>query len=295
MIVVIVLLVAAGVAAVLVGLRRQRSGDGVIDVDAEEQWLVRHAPPRIARFARTLDRRFAGGVAVGASFVVVFATALIVGWIFSGLDDQRGFARWDEAAATFGRDHATVTSTRILESLTDLGGTVYLLGAMALVGVYHSVRRKDWGPLLYLGAVGIGITLLNNGLKLIVDRDRPEISQLAAHAGSSFPSGHSAAAAACWAGMALVVARRRGSSVRIAAGFIAVFIACAVATTRVLLGVHWLTDVIAGVLVGWAWFTVVTVVFGGRALRLGEVADRVATKSNHLDASGVDAEGQRIS
>ena len=53
-------------------------------------------------------------------------------------------------------------------------------------------------------------------------------------------------------------------------------ITVAVATSRVLLGVHWLTDVIAGAVTGWTWFAVVTVVFGGRLMRLGEPAERVA-------------------
>lgn len=50
-----------------------------------------------------------------------------------------------------------------------------------------------------------------------------------------------------------------------------------VAASRALLGVHWVSDVIAGLLIGWGWFTVVTVLFGGRAARLGDpVSDRPA-------------------
>jgi len=48
-----------------------------------------------------------------------------------------------------------------------------------------------------------------------------------------------------------------------------------VASSRVLLGVHWLTDVIAGAIFGWTWFVLVTVLFGGRILRFGEPAERV--------------------
>jgi hypothetical protein len=48
-----------------------------------------------------------------------------------------------------------------------------------------------------------------------------------------------------------------------------------VASSRVLLGVHWLTDVIAGVVVGWTWFLLVTVLFGGRLLRFGEPVERI--------------------
>ena len=278
MIVFLVVAIASVVAIVLVGLRSATSTGAPLEVDGEENWLVGHAPAGLQRLLRSLDRRVAGGVAVGASFLVVFVGAAVVGWIFSGLDDQRGIARWDVAAAEFGAERATPTSTDVLDAVTDLGGTIHLFAVMALIGVTLVIRRHDWGPLFYLGVVGVGIVVLNNGVKLVVDRDRPDIAQLAGHAGSSFPSGHSAAAAACWAAMALVVARRRGVRARLGAALIAVFIAVAVATTRVLLGVHWLSDVVAGAVVGWAWFFVVTIVFGGRLLTFGEPAERISNK-----------------
>jgi undecaprenyl-diphosphatase len=52
----------------------------------------------------------------------------------------------------------------------------------------------------------------------------------------------------------------------------------AVAASRALLGVHWLTDVVAGVAVGWGWFLLVALVFGGRIQRLGEPVERAAAE-----------------
>jgi undecaprenyl-diphosphatase len=147
---------------------------------------------------------------------------------------------------------------------------------MAVVGAVDYSRRRNVGVLLYLAAVGIGVVLLNNGLKLWVDRERPDIAQLVGHSGASFPSGHSAAAAACWAAIALVVTRHESRRIRVVGAGVAVLIAVAVAASRVLLGVHWLTDVVAGLVVGWAWFFLVSLAFGGRLVRLGEPAERVA-------------------
>ena len=56
---------------------------------------------------------------------------------------------------------------------------------------------------------------------------------------------------------------------------VAVGIAVAVAVSRVLLDVHWLTDVLAGLALGWAWFAVCAIAFGGRILRFGVAAQAV--------------------
>ena len=86
--------------------------------------------------------------------------------------------------------------------------------------------------------------------------------------------------------------RRERSSPGLAAG-----IAVAVAASRVLLDVHWLTDVIAGLALGWAWFAVCAIAFGGRILRFGaaaEIAARVADETEDVEAGSASAEQRRV-
>lgn len=276
MIPLLVLGVTLAVTVVLVAANLAFGAHRPLDTEQPERWLVRHAPASWRPFVRHVDRRIIGGAAIAASLVIVAVGGVVVGTVFDAVDNERGIANWDESAAEWGKTHATDASTTILKAITQLGGTLGLLVILVSIGAVIYLQRRTWGPVLYLLVIGLGVAGLNNILKYIVDRDRPTIAQLAGHSGSSFPSGHSAAAAACWAAIALVVFRRSSRRTRAIGAAGAVFIAVAVAATRVLLGVHWLTDVIAGVVVGWSWFGLVTLVFGGRLLRLGEPAERLA-------------------
>ena len=66
---------------------------------------------------------------------------------------------------------------------------------------------------------------------------------------------------------------------------VAVGMAVAVATSRVMLGVHWLSDAIAGLAFGWAWFGACAIAFGGRLLRFGAPVE-TATKIVERRATG---------
>jgi membrane-associated phospholipid phosphatase len=280
----VVLLVGllAGAMLVLLGLWHgsRRHPDDVIDPTDTEHWLIERVKdrPRLRRVLSTMDQRVIGGAAVAVAFVVLFVAALIVGAVFDTIDTSRGFARWDQAVSQWGPDHATSTATAFLRQVTNFGATGYLLVLTTIVGVVDWVRRRNVSSLLFLLTVGIGVMLINNGLKLMIMRERPPGARLLHPSGSSFPSGHSAAAAACWLAIALVVGRWFPARFRPYISAVAVGIACMVATSRALLGVHWLTDVIAGVFVGWAWFMIVAIAFGGRHQELGEPAERVAKK-----------------
>ena len=277
MVTLVVLCVAVGCAAIVAGLSATRSVPvEPLDTERQERWFVAHAPARLRRTLRYMDKRLIGGAGSAIALAVVFAGALTVGWIFDGVDDGGGFARWDESAAEWGASNATEETTDLLDAITQLGATEWLLVVMAVLALVDYWRHRDLNVVAFLAIVGSGVSLLNNGLKWLVERERPDISQLAGFGGSSFPSGHSAAAAACWAAIALVLTRHSTRRLRIVAAAVAALVAAGVATSRVLLGVHWLTDVIAGVIVGWVWFFLVALVFGGRILRLGEPAERIA-------------------
>src|SRR4029077_14719955 len=106
----------------------------------------------------------------------------------------------------------------------------------------------------------------------VVDRVRPTLNPAAHTLGPSFPSGHSATAAAFYAGAAFLLGRHLRQTGRAVLAALAATIAVAVAASRVLLDVHWFSDVLAGLALGWSWFLVCAIAFGGTLLRYGATA-----------------------
>lgn len=280
-----VLVTAAVASGIVWTLSRRRAGLDPVDPARAERWLVRWLGdhPRFGGLARHLDRHVAGGLMVAASLTVVFGTALGVGVTFDMVDGNRGIARWDRAVAEWGSRHATDRSTDLLSALTNLGGTGYLCIVAVGLAVYDYVRWRNPNVALFLLTVLAGVALVNNGVKWVVQRDRPDVEHLVGAAGSSFPSGHSAAAAAAWCAFALVLSRHWVRRRRAITAGVAAVIACAVGVSRALLGVHWLSDVVAGLLLGWGWFLLCALAFGGRLQLLGEPAARTAAVTASAD------------
>jgi membrane-associated phospholipid phosphatase len=282
----LVVAITAIVAAFAVwAMSRSRSAPDPVDPYVEERWLVRWLGrhPRLAAPARAIDRQVAGGLMLVAALAVVVLTALAVGAIFDMVDRNSGIAAWDRSVAEWGSRNASSWSTTVLDWITDLGATWLLVIVAVAVGLFDVVRNRNVDVALFLVVVVAGVALINNVLKWLIDRERPDVAHLVGTSGSSFPSGHSAAAAATWFALALVVGRRWSRRRRSLAAAVAALISVAVAASRALLGVHWLTDVVAGLLVGWGWFLLSALAFGGRFQRLGEPADRVVTHAAALE------------
>ena len=279
----IILAIGVGTAITVATLSIRRHEDIPVADPKKDEAGIRRVLSKFPRFAafvdRRLDRTSAGGLLLTAAVGGIFLLALVAGWVFDNLDDEGLFARWDMAVAEWGAANATDMSTDMLNLITDLGGTAFVTVVTAVVAAYGWWRHRSFQVAAYMIAVSISQTLVNNGLKYMINRERPAISQLAGWAGSSFPSGHSAAAAATYAGVAFVLGLGLRFRSRALLGAIAVGLAMAVGATRALLGVHWLTDVIAGLAVGWACFLVVTLIFGGRIMKFGAPAEEAADKA----------------
>ena len=229
-----------------------------------------------SRLRRFIKSRLNPEAATGLALTVAFG-AVIVGGIFLGalaylVRTNSRLVDLDASVAQWGADHAGSVSERGLTLITQLGETWFVVVLAIVVSVVAHFRRPNrWIP-VFLLTVLVGQWLLTNGIKELLDRVRPALNPIAETLGPSFPSGHTTTAAAFYAAAALVLGRGVRQHGRALLAGAAAGIAVAVACSRIFLDVHWLTDTIAGLLLGWAWFAACSVAFGGRFLHFGAAA-----------------------
>lgn len=208
-------------------------------------WRQRRLHPDHARGLRLT-------LAAGAAFLVLVPFTLLALLVLSSWPPLR---RLDlavtEAFVGYGLDNPTWA--RVMNVWTDVFGPMPLrVGALVLV--FWLVRRGARQLALWVATTMTVGGLLGPLLKLLVGRPRPHLSEPLAHAaGLAFPSGH-AVNAVLAAGVLLVVFLPAASrpAGRYAVCAAALVLAVVTGFSRVALGVHWISDVVAGWLLGTA-------------------------------------------
>ena len=231
-----------------------------------------------------LDPAAATGLALTLALAVAIGGGVLLGILAYLVRTNSGPTGIDRSVARWGYQHASPISTHVLDLVTQLGNIYTVIALCVVLAVAETIRERTVWVMLFLLAVLGGEEVLTTTVKDLVDRLRPPFNPAAATLGPSFPSGHSATAAAFYAAAVLLLGRWRRRPTRAVLAGLAAGIAVAVAASRVLLDVHWLSDVIAGLALGWAWFAVCGIAFGGRILRFGAGAQAAVRYNPQLDA-----------
>jgi membrane-associated phospholipid phosphatase len=236
-----------------------------------------------SRLRRLVVRRLDPSVTTGLLMTLALGLTLIGGFVLGLLAllvrRVAVIQHLDNSVAAWGYDHRSAASTRGLKAITELGNIRIVIGFALVLVLLDATRHRNRWSFLFLLSVMAGMEATMLGVKELVGRLRPTLNPAAATLGPSFPSGHSATAAAFYAAAALIIGRSLRHPVRRFVIAAAAAIAIAVAASRVLLDLHWLSDVIGGLSLGWAWFALCAVIFGGRLLRPTAAAELVTEQA----------------
>jgi undecaprenyl-diphosphatase len=142
----------------------------------------------------------------------------------------------------------------MVRDFTALGSNGVLTLVVILLAGFLWVGNKHWSAVYVVAAIASG-TLVNSLLKIGFARARPEVVAHSMHVETaSFPSGHSAGAALTYLTLGLLLAHTQESrSVKSYIFAVSLLITAIVGLSRIYLGVHWPTDVLAGWCFGAAW------------------------------------------
>jgi membrane-associated phospholipid phosphatase len=200
-----------------------------------------------------IDRLRAFGLPLlGALFVLAVSL-----WSFGMIVDEQireDDTTTDERLAEWLHGRATEPFTDLFRSLTWFGNFVTLL-AVTLLAAGILWRRRKRTDAVFVALAFLGAQVLSSAMKLGFQRDRPFFPDpLATESTFSFPSGHALVSLAAYGAIALVLAQRlstRAARAALLAG--TGLLVVAIGFSRLYLGVHFLSDVVAGYAAGLAW------------------------------------------
>ena len=199
---------------------------------------------------RTLTRRPLAPLVVVTVAALLFAVLLLLvrlRWAPLESADQTAAARLNSLVAA----HSVVVS--IVKAVTWLGSGVVLWAVTGAGAVMLALRRR-WRLAVYLLVAGAGALVLDPVLKTLVGRLRPVVAHPIAHGtGDSFPSGHSLSSIVVYGALFLVFLPAARGKWRRALTAVIVTVIAAIGISRLLLGVHYVSDVLGGWALGVTW------------------------------------------
>lgn len=234
----------------------QRYGGPVTDwVRGWIERLAPHAkrlplPPHVHgvwRIARQLGFQVLLSIAVAVTACIGFVE------IADEIAVEEGLGQFDIALSESLSRHASDTQLRIFALLTDLGDKRFLIPLAGCIALLLMFRRFWFLAVTWAIATGSG-GLMNSALKTFFERSRPQwLHDFASADGWSFPSGHSSGAFIVYGLLGYLAVIHTPPRIHLPIAIVAVALIVCVGFSRVILQVHYFSDVLGGYAFGAAW------------------------------------------
>lgn len=213
------------------------------------QWVSRRLGPNPAL---VLTLVIGGILAVVLSFVA--------GQVYDSVLDKDGVAGFDRPLLDFALTLRSPGLDSALTAYTDIGGVIGMPILAVVIMTVLAIKRRSWTPVILITAAGVGSLLMTVAGKQIIGRVRPPLIDAVPpyEYSPSFPSGHTLNAIVIAGVVAyLLVLRRQSVHGRVLTIVVATVFAVSIGLSRVYLGHHWFTDVLAAWALGLAWLALV--------------------------------------
>jgi membrane-associated phospholipid phosphatase len=211
------------------------------------RWTAEHVSGFFGALAAFVTVSLAVGVAAAMLFAA-FARFVMSG-VTQNFDDE--VLRWIST-------HRTPGLNEVMLEITTLGSGMVLIVLVLVASVFLWLTKHHWSVYILLVGV-VGGQLMNRLLKNFFERPRPSIVEWVTEVSSkSFPSGHAMTAMITYGSVAYLVARLEPTDLlRRTTWAIAALFIFAIGISRMYLGVHYPSDIVAGYLAGVAWLAFV--------------------------------------
>lgn len=180
---------------------------------------------------------------------IIIALTCVVVWAHGPAGPDATWLQWFV-------DHRTDTWTAVAKAISAAGDTTAVAVYSTLACLFLA-WRKDWDRAVLVAVTAAGAGLIVYFGKLLIGRDRPPvIDHLVTETNHSYPSGHTLGSTVVVGVLVAVAWSRLRPVARLVVTALATLFVLAVGFSRLYLGVHWPTDVLAGWLIGSCWLTI---------------------------------------
>ncbi|WP_284975133.1 phosphatase PAP2 family protein [Arthrobacter sp. efr-133-TYG-104] len=199
-------------------------------------------------------------ITLAVGLAVVLALALVFGEVYESVTEADGVAGLDHPVLDAAKSVRSPALNVAVTAYTDIGGTIGMPIIAVVIMIWLALRRRSWTPVILIVTAGLGSLLMTIAGKQLFGRARPNLSDAVPpyEHSPSFPSGHSLNSIVIAGIVAyIIILRLETTRARVVTILVASAFAITIGLSRVYLGHHWLTDVLAAWALGIAWLALV--------------------------------------